>query len=502
MNNMVNSNTLTLVTGATGYVGSRLSLALLKANVPLRCMARQPQVLQDRFGDAVDVVKADVLDPESLSHAMKGVQTAYYLIHALSATGDLLSLEEEGARNFAHAARKAGVQRIIFLGGLSNGNSKKSEHMKSRHAVGDILRASGIPTLEFRASIIIGSGSLSYDLIRSLVHKLPVMITPRWVSMSAQPIAIQDVLAYLLEARKLDPSLYQIYEIGGQDLVSYLELMKAYADRRGLKRAFLPVPVLTPWLSSLWLALITPVLARVGKKLIASITEPSVVHQTSATRVFAVRPMGVEEALEAADKEHYEEAVLSHWSSARSSATTTPIGEVPDLSQCLIDNRRRQVNCTAAEAFRPIRRIGGQQGWYFANMLWKIRGALDRAVGGVGLRRGRRNPEFLYSGDVVDCWRVVHCRENYSLLMQAEMKMPGKAWLRFDILPNTEGGVTITQTAIFKPSGVWGRMYWYSLYPLHAILFSGMLRAIARNAGKGNRERLLPTQQFLEASSQ
>lgn len=472
-----------LVTGASGYIGGRLAPFLASQGLPVRCMGRAVAVLQQRFGDSVTCVHGDVTAPESLAGALAGVHTAYYLVHSLEAPGDFESLEQTGARNFAAAAREAGLQRIIYLGGLSSGESSHSRHMRSREAVGEILRESGVPTIELRASIVIGAGSLSFELIRALVRRLPVMIAPRWVSIAAQPIAVGDVLAYLAESRTLPCEGSRIYEIGGADQLSYRDLMLAYAQTQGLRRRIFDVPFLTPWLSSLWLSLVTPVLASVGRKLIESICLASVVRDTRALEDFSVRPLGIQDALAAAHREEDERIVASHWADAASASGRRKTWGGTHFGARILDSRTARVEVTPAEAFTPIRRIGGENGWYYGNAFWKLRGLIDKLLGGVGIGRGRRDPEQLRLGDTLDWWRVEAYEPDALLVLRAEMRLPGRAWLRFEVAPEASGaGSVITQTAIYDPVGVAGLVYWYALYPIHEFIFAGMCRNIARQA--------------------
>jgi uncharacterized protein YbjT (DUF2867 family) len=444
---------LILITGATGYVGGELLEALLAAGHRVRCLARRPEALRAAVG--ADVVRGDALDPASVRAAMSGVDTAYYLVHSMGSAGSFEQEDRTAARVFGDTAREAGVRRIVYLGGLGSSGQELSAHLRSRHEVGEILRSSGVPVIEFRASIVIGSGSLSFEMIRVLVERLPVMIAPRWVSVPAQPIAIRDLLNYLLAALNLPLETSRVFEIGGRERVSYGGLMREYARQRRLKRLVISVPVLTPRLSSLWLGLVTPLYVRVGRKLIDSIRHPTVVEDQSATATFSIRPCGFREAI------------------ARALST----GE----QGWLFDSRSIRVEVPPEKAFEPIRRIGGATGWYYANWLWKLRGAMDRVVGGVGLRRGRRDPENLRIGDVVDCWRVEALEPHRLLRLAADMKLPGRAWLEFSVSSDS-GGSTIRQTATFDPLGLLGRAYWYAVYPLHQIVFGGMLRGIAAAA--------------------
>lgn len=476
------NDSLVLLTGATGYVGGRLLKKLEALGVTTRCLARRPEHLRDRVGPGVEVMAGDVMDSLSLAAACAGVETAYYLVHSMGSSGSFEDQDRLGAQNFAQAARKAGVQRIVYLGGLGDEQESLSPHLRSRHEVGDILRASGVPVIEFRASIVLGSGSLSFELIRSLVERLPVMIMPRWVRVPAQPIAIKDVLSYLIAALDLPVTGSRTYEIGGADKVTYADLMNEYARQRGLKRWLIPVPVLTPYLSSLWLGLVTPVFARIGRKLIESIRHPTIVRDPAALTDFSIRPVGVRQAIADALRNEDEELAQTHWSDALSSSGTARSWFGVQFGPRLVDSRAVTVEASAAESFAPVRRIGGKKGWYCANWLWRLRGTLDLLVGGVGLRRGRRDPESLRVGDTVDCWRVEALEPNRLLRLAAEMKVPGRAWLEFEVTEG-DGKSTIRQTAIFDPVGLLGRAYWYVVYPLHQYVFAGMLRGIAHDVG-------------------
>jgi len=468
-----------LLTGATGYVGGRLLKALERLGYPVRCLVRRPASLDTRTAEGTEVVAADVLDPASLATAMEGVDVAYYLVHSMGSTADFEEQDRLGALNFSQAAYAAGVGRMIYLGGLSSGIGGLSQHLRSRLEVGNILRQSGVPTIELQASIIIGSGSLSFELIRSLVERLPLMVTPRWVRLDAQPIFIDDVLHYLVAAIDLPLEGSRIYEIGGADRVSYAGLMHEYARQRGLVRVMIPVPVLTPWLSSLWLNLITPVYARIGRKLIDSIRYPTIVRQPDALRDFPIQPLSYREAIA-----RVLQGEEQYWNETRWSDSLSSVGPVRTWGGVRFGNRLYEHNsafvaATPAEAFAPIRRFGGETGWYYADWLWQVRGFLDYLVGGVGLRRGRRDPDSLRVGEALDFWRVEEYQPDRRLRLLAEMKLPGRAWLEFDVRP-VQGGAEIHQTAIFDPVGLAGQVYWYGLYPLHRLIFLGMLRRIAK----------------------
>jgi uncharacterized protein YbjT (DUF2867 family) len=474
---------LVLLTGASGYIGGRLLKELEKAGRPIRCMARRPDFLSPKVAASTEVVKADCLDRFSLAPAMAGVHTAYYLVHSMGSAGKFEQEDREAAQNFADGARDSGVRRIVYLGGLGNPGQALSAHLRSRHEVADILRRSEIPTIEFRASIVIGSGSLSFEMIRALVQRLPVMICPRWVAVKAQPIAVEDVVAYLMAALKLPVEQSRIFEIGGTDQVSFGEIMQEYARRCGLRRWMIPVPILTPRLSSLWLGLVTPVYARIGRKLIDSMRNPTLVHDTSALTTFDIKPKGLREAIKRALRHEDQEFALTSWCDALSSAGKPHSWGGMKFGTRLVDSRTVQVSVAPASAFAPIQRIGGLNGWYFANVLWWVRGFFDLLVGGVGLRRGRRDPHTLSAGDALDFWRVEIFVPDRELGLVAEMKVPGRAWLQFEVQPNSRGSL-IRQTAIFDPAGLAGLLYWYTLYPVHRWIFSGMLNGIAAVAGR------------------
>jgi len=443
---------IVLIAGATGYVGGELLAKLLDAGCTVRCLARRPEALRAKALPGLEIVAGDVLNPASVRAAMTDVGIAYYLVHSMGSTESFEEQDRTGAQNFASAARAAGVQRIIYLGGLGRSSDQLSTHLRSRQEVGEILRSAGVPVIEFRASVVIGSGSLSFEMIRALVERLPVMIAPRWVSVDAQPIAIADLLAYLLAAMDRPMVSSEVFEIGGSDRVSYGGLMREYARQRGLKRLVISVPLLTPRLSSLWLGLVTPLYVRVGRKLIDSIRYSTVVEDPRALTEFGIRPCGFREAMSAAIQ--------------------------ADTKQLMRDVRTIYVHASPKETFVPIRRIGGDTGWYYANWLWQLRGWMDKLAGGVGMRRGRRDPDSLCVGDVVDCWRVEAIERDRLLRLVAEMKLPGRARLEFEVMRDSTGAV-IRQSATFDPVGLLGRAYWYSVLPFHYYVFRGMLQGIA-----------------------
>jgi uncharacterized protein YbjT (DUF2867 family) len=461
-------------------VGGRLLTRLERAGRRLRCMSRRPGQLAVRTGPATEVVEGDVQEPASLRAALAGVDVAYYLVHSMAGREDYRRADREGAEAFGRAAREAGVRRIVYLGGLGHGRDL-SGHLQSRQEVGRVLAASGVPTIELRAAIIIGSGSTSFEMVRALVDRLPVMITPRWVATRTQPIAIEDVLSYLAEAADIDLEGGRVVEIGGPDRVSYGDLMREYARQRGLRRLMIPVPVLTPRLSSLWLGLVTPVYARVGRELVEGLRNETVVRDPSARTLFRVRPRGLREAIARALVNEDREFAATRWSDALSSGPRPRSFGGETVGSRLIDSRVARVPVAPEVAFGPIQRIGGRRGWYFGNVLWRLRGLLDLPFGGAGTRRGRRDPEHLLPGDTVDFWRVEAIEPGRLLRLSAEMSLPGRAWLQFEVQEDP-GGSIIRQTAIFDPVGVLGRLYWYAIWPVHGLVFGGMIRGIARAA--------------------
>jgi uncharacterized protein YbjT (DUF2867 family) len=472
--------------GATGYVGGRLRRALALRGVSVRCLARRPAHLAGRVEPGVEVIAADCLVPESLTDALRGAKVAYYLVHSMAAGAEFEARDREAARNFASAARAAGLERIVYLGALADESAPLSPHLRSRLEVGEILRSSGVPVVELRASIVIGSGSLSFELVRSLVERLPVMVLPRWVETPAQPIGIQDLLEILVRALEVSPG---IYEIGGSEQTSYAGLMREYAHQRGLRRFMIRVPVLTPGLSALWLGLVTPVFARVGRHLIESIRSATVVR-TSALEAFGVRPMSVADEIAAALRNEDRELAETRWSDALSSAAIDePRYGGARFGRRLVDARSLRVRATPSEVFAAAEQIGGERGWYAFDWLWRLRGALDLMMGGVGLRRGRSHPTRLRVGDVLDCWRVESIEPGRRLRLAAEMKVPGRAWLDFEV-ESAPGGAVLRQIASFDPHGLAGLAYWFAMYPAHAFVFRDMLAGIARSAEQASNKEM------------
>jgi uncharacterized protein YbjT (DUF2867 family) len=451
-----------LLTGATGYVGGRLLERLEAREVPLRCLTRRPEALGGT-GRRTEVVAGDVGDPAALDRAMAGVEVAVYLVHAMGAGGGYAERDRRLAGAFGAAAGRAGVRRIVYLGGLGSGPGM-SEHLASRQEVGAILAASGVPTIELRAAIVIGAGGFSFEMVRALVERLPVMITPRWVDTPTQPIAIDDVIAYLEAAIDAPGEGGRIYEIGGPERATYAGIMREYARRRGLRRRMIRVPLLTPRLSSLWLRLVTPAHYGVGRALVDGLRTPTAVRDPAALRELPVRPMALGPAIERAlaeDRRRPERA-----------------------ERRLVDDRRAAARCAPEAAFRPIERIGGDTGWYSPRWPWRLRWALDRLAGGQGMRPGRIHPDRLRVGDPVDFWRVEEIEPGRRLLLAARMRVPGRAWLRYEVIPR-DGAAEVRQTAIFHPRGLAGLLYWYALWPVHGPLFRLMLRTIVRRGEDG-----------------
>jgi len=476
----VMSDRLILLTGASGYVGSHLLKALESGGHRLRCVVRHPEALATK-APSTTVVRGDVLDRKSLAAAMHGVDTAYYLIHSMSSDRAFEKADREGAHNFADAARAAEIRRIIYLGGLGTSSRSLSRHLRSRHEVGEILRASGVQVIEFRASAVIGAGSLSFEMVRALAERLPIMIMPRWVSMEAQPIAIDDSLRYLIAALDLDTRRNRIFEIGGADRVSYAGIISEYARQRGLRRAMIRVPILTPRLSSWWLKLVTPMQARVGRELVESIQHATVVSDDLAMRTFPIRPVGISQAIADALRAEDQEIASIRWSDALSATPLNSSWGGVRIGNRLVVSQTIETSDSPARAFAPIQRIGGAVGWYYGRWLWEGRALVDRVLGGPGMRRGRADGSTIKVGDQIDFWRVSNFEPNRKLTLAAEMKVPGRAWIDFEVEPSA-AGTTIRETAVFDPLGLFGLLYWYLSYPIHQWVFRGMLRRIATAA--------------------
>lgn len=470
-----------LIVGASGYVGGRLVPVLAGLGHDLVLASRDPEPLAQRF-PMTRVVGADLLDRDSLGPIVEGIEVAYYLAHSMAAgRSGFAERDVVAARGFATAAARAGVSRIVYLGGLGDDTAGLSRHLASRHEVGAELARHGVAVTEFRAAIVIGSGSASFEILRQMTERLPVMITPRWVSTRCQPIGIGDVIAYLTAA--LDhPETTGVVEIGGPDVMSYGQMMLRYAALRGLRRLMIPVPVLTPTLSSYWVDLISPVPANIARPLIEGLRNEVVVRDPAPARAFGVTPASYDEALRLAMRRSGDGELESTWFDAHSVRKPEPLPAVESREGMIIDRRMRLVRASPDELFAEVERVGGASGWPYANLLWRVRGLGDRIVGGVGMRLGRRDPERLRAGDALDFWRVEEVRRPGLLRLRAEMKLPGRAWLQYEVEP-AKGGSRLLQTAFFEPKGLPGLAYWYLLYPAHAVIFRGMMRALAGRFG-------------------
>jgi uncharacterized protein YbjT (DUF2867 family) len=476
---------LVLVTGATGYIGGRLVPRLLEAGHRVRCLVRDPSRLQGRgWLSQVDVVRGDVADRDSLAVATCGVETAYYLVHSLAAGEGFHERDLEAARAFGSAVRAAGGRRIVYLGGLGNPTHDLSPHLRSRQETGDALREAGVPVTEFRAAVIVGSGSLSFEMVRYLTERVPVMVCPRWVYTRVQPIGIRNVIDYLAAAVRTPGSDGQILEIGGADVVTYGEMMTIYAEIRGLRRVMVPVPVLTPHLSSYWVHLVTPVPGAIARPLIEGLRNEVVVRDDRARRLFPeIVPLDYRSAVRLALERLEAGRVETAWTDALSTSQgALPPVQLTTREGLVFEHRQRTVNATPAGVYGVFSTLGGERGWLSMNWAWQLRGLLDRLVGGVGMRRGRRDPHDVRTGDAVDFWRVEEVRPDRLLRLRAEMKVPGRAWLEFEVVPGAAGGSVLSQTALFAPKGLFGWLYWYSLYPVHAVMFSHMIRQLAEAA--------------------
>jgi uncharacterized protein YbjT (DUF2867 family) len=470
-----------LVVGASGYIGSRLVPLLLARGHELVLMSRDARPLAARFPDAT-VVAADLLDPASLDPALRGIDVAYYLAHSMGAgERGFAERDRQAARNFAQAAARDGVSRIVYLGGLGDDAENLSHHLASRHETGVELAAHGVPVTEFRAAVIIGSGSASFEILRHLTERLPIMITPRWVQTRCQPIGIRDTLDYLVAT--LDhPNVTGTVEIGGPDILSYGEMMRTYANLRGLRRVMIPVPVLTPRLSSYWVNLVSPVPAAIARPLIEGLRNEVVVQDPATASAFDIQPIPYVEALQRAIDRTDRHDVESTWFDAlavrRDKASATSLTSQEGM---IIERRQVAVAASPERVFAEVERVGGRAGWPYGNVLWRIRGLGDRMVGGVGMRLGRRDPGRLRVGDALDFWRVEEVRRPELLRLRAEMKVPGRAWLEYEVIPQA-GGSRLVQTAFFEPKGLPGLAYWYALYPVHGLIFRGMVRVLAERA--------------------
>ncbi|WP_067507818.1 SDR family oxidoreductase [Actinoplanes sp. TFC3] len=477
-----------LVTGATGYIGGRLVPRLIAAGHQVRALSRSAGRLRDvPWAPQAEIVEGDLSDPASLADALDGVDVAYFLVHSLGQR-DFERIDREAATNFARAAYEKGVKRIVYLGGPEvPADDRPSAHLRSRAEVGRILLDSGVPTAVLRAPVIIGSGSASFEMLRYLTERLPVMVTPRWVRNRIQPIAVRDVLRYLIGAATLSPDVNRGFDIGGRDVLTYAEMMQRYARVAGLpRRIILPLRPLSPWLSAHWVGAITPVPNAIARPLVASLIHEAVAHENDiAGYVPGEPPLGFDESVRLALGKIRDDEVETRWSNASGAdAAAEPMPSDPAWTGGTIykDERCREVNAPAAALWRVIEGVGGDNGWYSFPLAWSVRGWLDRLVGGVGLRRGRRDRDHLYVGEALDWWRVEEIKPGELLRLRAEMKVPGRAWLEMYAEARPDGTSVYRQRALFVPRGLAGHAYWASILPFHGIIFSGMARNIARGA--------------------
>ncbi|MBA2638593.1 MAG: SDR family oxidoreductase [Nocardioidaceae bacterium] len=485
-----NTARLCLVTGATGYVGGRLVPDLLAAGHRVRVMVRDKRRVEGHsWADDVEVAVADATDADAVREAVDGIDVAYYLLHSIGSGKDFAETEEAIAQTFAAAAVDAGVERLVYLGGLAPPGERLSTHMASRVRVGEVLLASGVPTAVLRAAVVIGSGSASFEMVRYLTERLPVMITPRWVDSRLQPIAIRDVLRYLVGCATLPADVNRAFDIGGPEVLTYKEMMARYATVKGLpRRRMVRVPVLTPRLSSHWVGLVTPVPSSLAKPLVESVKHTAVVQERDIAAYVPDPPeglIGFDRSVELALAKVQNMKVPTSWSSAQTAgAPSEPLPSDPDWAggDLFVDARSREVDAPPAALWRVIEEIGGDNGWYSFGLAWHVRGWIDRLSGGPGLRRGRRNPRDLVVGDPLDFWRVEEADPGRLLRLRAEMRVPGLAWLELEVGTDDGGTTTFRQRALFHPRGILGHAYWWSVYPFHGIVFGAMQRNIARAA--------------------
>lgn len=467
-----------LVFGASGYIGSNLVPHLNAQGHEVRATARRQEVLEGRGWDGVELVSADALDRASLSAALNGIDVAYYLVHSMGSGGDFEDKDRIAAENFRRAAETAGVQRIIYLGGLQPAGDS-SRHLRSRQETGDILRAGPVPVTELRAGIIVGAGSAAFEVIRDLVNHLPIMTTPRWVRSRTQPIALQDLLEYLSRVLGTAVTEGEIYDVGGPETLSYGEMITQFAAAVGKRRWVIPVPVLTPRLSSYWLDLVTSVPASVARPLIEGLRHDLLANDAPLRKLIPMPLHTYREAIEAALRTERELPLPARWTEGSLAFR----GYDPAVSFYSKGSRTElNADVSAAAAWNAVRRIGGKRGYYYADALWRLRGLLDRVVGGVGMRRGRRHPTDLRPGDAIDFWRVVALERGRRLTLVAEMKVPGSAILEFEVIPEGEANCRLVTTSRFHPSGFLGLLYWYALLPIHRRIFVGMPRGMLRYA--------------------
>ncbi|MEU4595896.1 SDR family oxidoreductase [Nocardia sp. NPDC023988] len=478
-----------VIFGVTGYIGGRLVPELLQAGHDVRVVARTPAKLAEvPWLDRVEVVEGDVTDSDQVRAAVAGREVVYYLVHSLTRR-DFADIDREAAQIVGAAALSARVGRIVYLGGIVPPHTELSRHLASRAEVGEILRASGVPTVELRAAVIIGSGSASFEMLRYLSERLPAMVTPRWVHNRIQPIAVRDVLYYLVHAAELPAEVNRAFDIGGPDVMTYLTMMREYAVVAGLnRRVVLPVPVLTPWLSAQWVNLVTPVPRALAVPLIESLVHEVVCGEHDIAAYISDPPEGLTRygcAVELALTRIRNAEVPTRWSDASTyGAPSDPLPTDPDWSGGSLyeDIREHHTSADPDTVWAVIESIGGENGWYSFPLAWSLRGWIDRVAGGVGLRRGRKHPRRLHSGEALDWWRVEYIDRPHLLRLRAEMRVPGLAWLELGVEPTPNGGSRYRQRAIFQPHGLAGHLYWKAISPFHSVVFGGMVRNITSTA--------------------
>lgn len=477
-----------LVTGATGYIGGRLVPRLLKAGYSVKAMSRSYQKLQARpwyHHPNVELIAGDTLNLADLQKASKGCDMVYYLVHSMvPGQTDFEEADRVSAQNMTIAAEHQNVKRIIYLGGLGLDTPTLSQHLRSRHEVADILQQGPVPVTVFNAAMIIGSGSASFEILRYLVDRLPIMVTPKWVNTPVQPIAISNVLEYLIACLNVGQTIGKSFDIGGADTVTYLDLMKIYAQEAGLpQRVVFPVPVLTPRLSSYWIHLVTPLPAHIARPLAEGLKNPVVCRNHDITYLLPQKLLSCQEAIARAVKLTFDHHIETHWTDSGTLPIEQPQPGDPDWSGGteLKDHQQLIINAPIKSVWESVAKIGGNTGWYYGNWLWQLRGMLDKLIGGAGLQRGRRDPHQLRLGDAVDFWRVAAIAPSEHLTLVAEMKLPGKAILEFHLKSLDTGKTLLQQKARFFPKGIFGLLYWYSTMPLHAFIFPGMIQGIAND---------------------
>ncbi|WP_448809531.1 SDR family oxidoreductase [Agromyces bauzanensis] len=485
-----------LVTGATGYIGGRLVPRLIAAGHEVRVLVRRPERLREvPWAAEVEIVEGDLADAAAVDRAMAGMEVVYYLVHSMGARRDFESMELGIARNVAASARRHGLRRIVYLGGLHPEGARLSRHLRSRAAVGEILLASGVPTLVLQAGVIIGSGSTSFEMIRHLTDVLPYMPAPRWVRNFIQPIAVRDVLHYLLHAADVPSEVNRAFDIGGPDVYRYGQLMNGYAVEAGLpQRPIAALPVLTPWLAGQWVNLVTPIPRRLAVPIIESLQYDCVMHDHDIDAVIPPPAGGLlpyRAAVRLAlDRERAGDVETSWRNAEVAGAPSDPLPSDPEWAghTVYVDERTRRSTSPVAELWRVIEGVGGENGWYSFPLAWALRGWADKLAGGVGLRRGRRDPEVLHVGDAVDFWRVEAIERGAFLRLRAEMRVPGRAWLELGAT-EAPGGSEYRQRAVFFPKGLAGRLYWWAIAPFHGVIFAGMANRITAEAEAAARTR-------------